>query len=76
MPRDLAINETGDQLNCRGLDERPINYVEVVVSAGFKENPKQFWSFIKSKRQEASCVSELVNRDAFLQSNTTAKAEF
>ena len=51
------------------------NYMEDVVSADFKENPKRFWSFIKSKRQEASGVSELVNKEGFLQSNTTAKAE-
>ena len=30
---------------------------------------------MKSKRQEASGMSELVNKDGFLQSNTTAKAE-
>ena len=51
------------------------NYMENSVSADFKEYPKRFWSFIKSKRQEASGVSELVNRDGFLQSNTTAKTE-
>ena len=45
------------------------------MSADLKENPKRFWSFIKSKRQEAAGVSELVNKDGFLQSNTTPKAE-
>ena len=34
-----------------------------------------FLLFIKSKRQEASVLSELVNKDGSLQSNTTAKAE-
>ena len=53
-----------------------MNNMEDVVSACFKETPNRFWSFLKSKRQEASGVSELAKRDAFLQSNTTAKAEF
>ena len=51
------------------------SYMQDVVSADLKENPKRFWSFIKSKRQEGTGVSELVNKDGFLQSNTTAKAE-
>ena len=50
-------------------------YMEEVVSQDLKENSKRFWSYVKSKRQEASGVSALLNEDGFLQSDTTVKAE-
>ena len=40
-----------------------------------KENSKRFWSFIKSKQQEASGISALLNNDRYLQSDTSVKAE-
>ena len=51
------------------------SYMQDVVSADLKEKPKRFWSYIKSRRQEASGVAPLINKDGFLQSNTPAKAE-
>ena len=41
-------------------------YMEGIVSQHLKENFKHFWSFIKSKRQEASGVSALMNQDGYL----------
>ena len=38
------------------------------VSKGLKGNPRQFWSAIKSSRQEANRVPPLINKDGFLQS--------
>ena len=49
--------------------------MEDIVSQYLKENSKRFWSFIKSKRQEASCVSALMNKDGYLQSDSSVKAE-
>ena len=49
--------------------------MEEVVSQDLKENSKRFWSYVKSKRQEASGVSALLNEDGFLQSDTMVKAE-
>lgn len=36
---------------------------------------KRFWSFIKSKQQESTGVSPLINKDGFLQSDSTKKAD-
>ena len=49
--------------------------MEAVVSKDHKENSKRLWSFIKSKRQEASGVSALLNNDGYLQSDTSVTAE-
>ena len=51
------------------------NYVQEVVSNYFNEKPKRFWSYVKSKRQESSGVSSLVDKDGFLHSNSKQKAE-
>ena len=50
-------------------------YMEDIVSQDLKENSKRFWSFIKSKRQEASGVSALMNEDGYLQNDSSVKAE-
>ena len=50
-------------------------YMEDIVSQDLKENSKRFWSFIKSKRQEASGVSVLINEDGYLQSDSPVKAK-
>jgi len=39
-----------------------------------KANPKRFWSFIKSRGQDASGVPTLKNKDGFLKSDTSSKA--
>ena len=49
--------------------------MEGKVSQDLKENSKRFWSFIKSKRQEAVGVSALLNQDGYLQSDLSVKAE-
>ena len=45
------------------------------ASSNFKENPKKFWSFIKSRGQEASGVATLKNKNDYLKSDKTSKAE-
>ena len=39
-----------------------------------KQNPKRFYSYIKSKRQESEGVSALLNKDGFLQSDSQQRA--
>ena len=51
-------------------------YKEDVVSSDLKQNPKQFWSFIQSKRQYSTGVSSLMDKDGFLDSEESKKAEF
>ena len=45
------------------------------VSNNFKENPKKFWSFLKSRGQVASWVAMLKNKNGYLKSDKTSKAE-
>ena len=49
--------------------------MEDVVSSDMKQNPKQFWSFIKSKRQDSTGVSSLIDKDGYLHSEGPRKAE-
>ena len=51
-------------------------YMEDVVSSDMKQNPKQFWSFIKSKRQDSTGVSSLIDKNGYLHSEGPMKAEF
>ena len=46
-----------------------------VVSNDLKENTKRFLSFIKSKRQESTGVAPLNNKEDYLHSDSTKKAE-
>ena len=41
-------------------------YMEEVVSGDLKQNPKHFYSYIKSKRQESEGVSSLIDKNGFL----------
>ena len=50
-------------------------YMADVVSNDLKENTKRFWSFIKSKRQESTGVAPLINKEGYLHSDSTKKAE-
>jgi hypothetical protein len=50
-------------------------YLENTNSEAYTSNPKKFWSFIKSKGQEASGVPPLKNKDGFLKSDSASKAE-
>jgi hypothetical protein len=46
-----------------------------VISTDLKENPRRFWTAIKSKKQEATGVAPLKNKEGFIHSDTTSKAE-
>ena len=50
------------------------HYMQDVVSDSYKENPKKFWSYIKSTGQESAGVSPLKNEDGFLKSDNQSKA--
>lgn len=45
------------------------------ASDNYTENPKKFWSLIKSKGQEASGVSALKNKEGYMKSDNKSKAE-
>jgi hypothetical protein len=46
-----------------------------VISTDLKKNPKRFWAVIKSKKQESTGVAPLKNKEGFMHSDTTSKAE-
>jgi len=50
-------------------------YMTNIISTSYKERPKQFWSYIKSRKQEAVGIAPLKNRDGFIHSDSKAKAE-
>ena len=50
------------------------DYLLGTVSHDYKDNAKKFWSFVKAKRQDSTGVAPLKNKDGFLQSSSTAKA--
>ena len=49
-------------------------YMEQTVSEDLKNNPKQFWSYIKSRKQDSSQIVSLKSKDGFLHSDTETKA--
>ena len=50
------------------------DYLETSVSGDYKENSKKFWTYVKSKGQEATEVAPLKNKDGFIQSDAQARA--
>ncbi|KAL8570711.1 hypothetical protein ACOMHN_039146 [Nucella lapillus] len=50
-------------------------YLEDVVSEDYRTNSKRFWSYVKSKKQEADGVAPLKDKQGFLRSNSQNKAE-
>ncbi|KAL8599769.1 hypothetical protein ACOMHN_040479 [Nucella lapillus] len=44
-------------------------YLEDVVSEDYRTNSKRFWSYVKSKKQEADGVAPLKDKQGFLSSN-------
>ena len=50
------------------------DFMKTAVSDSFKDNPKEFWSFVKNTGQEATGVSPLKNKDGFVKSDNTSKA--
>ena len=49
--------------------------MQEIVSGDFKQNPKRFYSYIKSKRQQSEGVSSLIDKNGFLQSESTKRAD-
>ena len=45
------------------------------MSDDFNTNPKKFWSFIKTKHQESTCVSPLKNQNSILKSGSAGNGE-
>ena len=41
------------------------SYIHDVLSDDLKKNPKPFWTYIDSKRQESEGVSPFINKTAF-----------
>jgi hypothetical protein len=50
-------------------------YLYDIISAKLKENNKQFYSYIKSKKQDASGISSLRDNHGYLHSEAKDKAE-
>jgi hypothetical protein len=50
------------------------NYLQSSLCGDFKENSKRFWSYVKSKGQEAVGVAPLKNAEGYLQSDSSARA--
>ncbi|CAG2211775.1 unnamed protein product [Mytilus edulis] len=50
------------------------NYMEDIVSNDLEKNPKRFWSYVKSRKQDASQIVTLKSKDGFLHSDTDTKA--
>ena len=46
-----------------------------IVSEDLHKNPKRFWSYIKSRKQESSGITSLKNKDGYLHSDTVSKAD-
>ena len=59
----------------RGLRSAHKQYMEEVVSNDLQENPKAFWSYAKSKRQESTGVAPLKNKYGFIHSASSSKVK-
>jgi hypothetical protein len=46
-----------------------------IVSEDLHKNPKRFWSYIKSRKQESSGITSLKIKDGYLHSDTVSKAD-
>ena len=49
--------------------------MQEIVSGDFKQNPKRFYSYIKSKRQQSEGVSSLIDKNGFLRRESTKRAD-
>ncbi|CAG2220005.1 unnamed protein product [Mytilus edulis] len=49
-------------------------FMQNIVSDDLYKNPKRFWSYIKSRKQESSGITTLKNKDGYLHSDTPTKA--
>ena len=50
-------------------------YIQDTVNQDLTTNSKRFYSYVKSKKQETTDISPLLNQDGFLHSRSTSKAE-
>ena len=50
------------------------NYVHDIISPEASQNPKKFWSFVKSRKQESSGVAPLRNNNGLIYSDPQTKA--
>ena len=50
-------------------------YVDNTIFGDMKNSTKQFWSYLKSKKQDSQGVTPLRKDDGFLYSDTETKAE-
>ena len=51
------------------------SYLHDVVSEDLKKNSKRFFTYVKSRKQEAEGVCPVINKDGFLQSDSSKKAD-
>jgi hypothetical protein len=51
------------------------NYVHDIINPEQTENPKRFWSFIKSKKQDNSGVAPLRGNDGLIYSDSNNKTD-
>ena len=51
------------------------DHMQDVVSEDMKTNPKRFFTYVKSRKQEAEGVSPLMNKNGFLHSDSSKKAD-
>ena len=57
------------------IQEAHRKYLEEIVSEDCKSNNKKFWSYVKSKGQDSAGVPPLKDKDGFLCSSSSKKAE-
>ena len=49
--------------------------MQEIISGDLKQNPKRFYSYMKRKRQESEGVLFLIDKNGFLQSDSTKRAD-
>ena len=50
------------------------DFLQNVISGNLKQDPKRFFSYVKSRKQDYVGVSSLVDKDGYLLSDTTKRA--
>ena len=75
---DQTIKKKHDKLSqkIKGQLQTKFNdYVNGILEENIKSNPKKFWRFIRSKRNENMGVWSLINENGKLVTNSKDKAE-
>jgi hypothetical protein len=52
-----------------------LNPMQDIASEDLHKNPKWFWSYIKSRKQESLGITSLKNKDGYLHRDTVSKAD-